>query len=71
MGWVVNSEDIFEEEINKQVQIAIEEADVILFVVDASNGVTDLDDQVASILRRSKKLSDCRGQQGGQGRRAV
>lgn len=54
-GWVVNSEDIFEEEINKQVQIAIEEADVILFVVDASNGVTDLDDQVAAILRRSKK----------------
>lgn len=54
-GWVVNSEDIFEGEINKQVQIAIEEADVILFMVDASNGVTDLDDQVASILRRSKK----------------
>ncbi len=54
-GWVVNSEDIFEEEINKQVQIAIEEADVILFVVDASTGVTDLDDQVAAILRRSKK----------------
>ncbi len=54
-GWVVNSEDIFEEEINKQVSIAIEEADVILFVVDAINGVTDLDDHVASILRRSKK----------------
>ncbi len=54
-GWVVNSEDIFEGEINKQVQIAIEEADVILFVVDASNGVTDLDDQVAAILRRSRK----------------
>ena len=54
-GWVVNSEDIFEEEINKQVEIAIEEADVILFVVDASVGVTDLDDQVAAILRRSKK----------------
>lgn len=54
-GWVVNSEDVFEEEINKQVGIAIEEADVILFVVDASNGVTDLDDHVASILRRSKK----------------
>ena len=52
---MVNSEDIFEEEINKQVQIAIEEADVILFVVDASTGVTDLDDQVAAILRRSKK----------------
>jgi len=54
-GWVVNSDDIFEEEINKQVQIAIEEADVILFVVDASVGVTDLDDKVAAILRRSKK----------------
>ena len=54
-GWVVNSDDIFEEEINKQVNIAIEEADLILFVVDASNGVTDLDDHVASILRRSKK----------------
>lgn len=54
-GWVVNSDDIFEEEINKQVQIAIEEADVILFVVDASVGVTDLDDKVAQILRRSRK----------------
>ena len=54
-GWVVNSEDIFEEEINKQVDIAIEEADVILFVVDINNGVTDLDDQVANILRRSDK----------------
>ena len=54
-GWVVNSEDIFEGEINKQVAIAIEEADEILFVVDAMNGVTDLDDKVAAILRRSKK----------------
>ena len=54
-GWVVNSDDIFEEEINKQVEIAIQEADVILFVVDASVGVTDLDDKVAAILRRSKK----------------
>ncbi|MCH5214997.1 MAG: ribosome biogenesis GTPase Der [Muribaculaceae bacterium] len=54
-GWVVNSDDVFEEEINKQVEIAIEEADVILFVVDASVGVTDLDDSVAQILRRSKK----------------
>ena len=54
-GWVVNSEDIFEEEINKQVSIAIEEADVILFVVDAINGATDLDVHVAAILRRSKK----------------
>jgi len=54
-GWVVNSEDVFEEEINKQVQIAIEEADTILFVVDILNGITDLDDEVARILRRSKK----------------
>lgn len=54
-GWVVNSDDVFEEEINKQVEIAIEEADVILFVVDATTGVTDLDDHVAEILRRSKK----------------
>lgn len=54
-GWVVNSDDVFEEEINKQVHIAIEEADVILFVVDSSVGVTDLDDKVAGILRRSKK----------------
>lgn len=54
-GWVVNSEDVFEEEINKQVHIAIEEADVILFVVDVQNGTTDLDDEVARILRRSKK----------------
>jgi len=50
-GWVVNSD----EEINKQVAIAIEEADVILFVVDAIHGITDLDDKVAAILRRSKK----------------
>ncbi|MBD5241256.1 MAG: ribosome biogenesis GTPase Der [Bacteroides sp.] len=54
-GWVVNSDDIFEGEINKQVQVAIEQADEILFVVDAMNGVTDLDDRVAEILRRSKK----------------
>lgn len=54
-GWVVNSDDIFEEEINKQVSIAIEEADVILFVVDAANGTTDLDDHVASILRQTTK----------------
>ena len=54
-GWVVNSEDIFEEEINKQVQLAIDEADVILFVVDIKNGITDLDDHVADILRRTSK----------------
>ena len=54
-GWVVNSDDIFEEEIRKQVMLAVEEADVILFVVDVMNGVTDLDMEVASILRRAKK----------------
>ena len=54
-GWVVNSEDVFEEEINKQVKIAIEEADVILFVVDVMNGLTDLDQEVANILRRCRK----------------
>ena len=48
-----DSDDIFEEEIRKQVLLAVEEADVILFVVDVSNGLTDLDLQVASILRRA------------------
>ena len=53
-GWVVNSDDVFEEEIRKQVMLAFDEADVILFVVDVMNGVTDLDMEVAEILRRSK-----------------
>jgi len=54
-GWVVNSDDVMEDEINKQVRIAIEEADVILFVVDVMNGLTDLDLGVAQMLRRSGK----------------
>lgn len=54
-GWVVNSDDIFEEEIRKQVALATEEADVTLFLVDAHNGVTDLDEAVAGILRRAGK----------------
>ncbi|MBQ0158850.1 MAG: ribosome biogenesis GTPase Der [Bacteroidales bacterium] len=53
-GWVVNSDDVFEEEIRRQVAIATEEADVILFVVDVQGGVTDLDTEVAAILRRTK-----------------
>lgn len=53
-GWVVNSDDIFEEEIRKQVIIATEEADLVLFLVDVMNGVTDLDTDVAQILRRTK-----------------
>ena len=54
-GWVVNSDDIFEGEIRKQVMLAMDEADVILFVVDVVNGVTDLDSDVAAILRRTTK----------------
>ena len=54
-GWVVNSDDIFEEEIRKQVTLATEEADVILFLVDVNTGVTDLDEAVAAILRRTDK----------------
>lgn len=53
-GWVVNSDDIFEEEIRKQVLIATQEADAILFLVDVKNGCTDLDAQVAKILRQTK-----------------
>lgn len=54
-GWILDSEDVFEEEINKQVSIALEQADLLLFVVDVMNGVTDLDMNVAHMLRRSKK----------------
>lgn len=54
-GWIVGSDDVFEEEIRKQVSITIEESDVILFLVDIQNGLTDLDMSVADILRRVKK----------------
>lgn len=54
-GYINGSEDIFEGEIRKQVEIAIDEANVILFVVDAFAGVTDMDKMVASLLRKSKK----------------
>lgn len=54
-GYVVGSDDIFEEEIRKQVDLAISEADVILFVVDVREGVSELDKDVAKILRRTKK----------------
>ena len=53
-GWVVNSDDIFEEEIRKQVVIATEEAELVLFLVDITTGLTDWDEDVALILRRSK-----------------
>ncbi|MDR1653448.1 MAG: ribosome biogenesis GTPase Der [Prevotellaceae bacterium] len=54
-GWVVNSTDVFEDEIKRQVQLAIDEADTILFLVDVQNGITDLDSEVAKILRRTDK----------------
>src|SRR5829696_3305286 len=54
-GFVPDSEDVFEREIRKQVQIAVDEASVVLFIVDAATGMTDLDDSMANILRRSTK----------------
>lgn len=54
-GYVAHSEDVFEAAIREQVMIAIEEATVILFMVDVTTGITDLDDSIADILRRSKK----------------
>ncbi|MCW3787366.1 ribosome biogenesis GTPase Der [Plebeiibacterium sediminum] len=54
-GYAVGSDDIFEEEIRKQVLIAIDEADVILFMLDVTTGITDYDEMVADILRRSNK----------------
>lgn len=54
-GYSVGSEDIFEDEIRRQVMIAIEEADVILFMVEVSTGITDLDMMMADILRRTDK----------------
>lgn len=54
-GYVVGSEDTFEEEIRKQVELAIDEANVILFVVDNQVGLTDMDKEVGNLLRRTKK----------------
>ncbi|PQJ19589.1 ribosome biogenesis GTPase Der [Tenacibaculum sp. SG-28] len=54
-GYVVGSDDIFEGEIRKQVQLAIDEADIIVFVVDVEQGITPMDDEVAKILRQVKK----------------
>lgn len=54
-GYVQNSEDVFEEEINKQVKLAIDEADLIIFMVDVTTGVHDLDTAVADLLRRTGK----------------
>ena len=54
-GYVTNSDDIFEEEIRKQVILAIEEADVVVFLVDVISGITDLDETIAGMLRKIKK----------------
>jgi len=54
-GFTTNSEDVFEEAIRKQVLIAIEESDLILFMVEVGTGITDFDQEIASILRRTKK----------------
>ncbi|MEI6866242.1 ribosome biogenesis GTPase Der [Flavicella sp.] len=54
-GYIVGSDDIFESEIRKQVELALEECDVIIFVVDVTEGVTPMDDAVAKLLRKSKK----------------
>ena len=54
-GYVNNSDDIFEEEIKKQVLLAISEADVILFMTDIREGFTHMDEDVAKLLRRSEK----------------
>jgi GTP-binding protein len=54
-GYILNSDDVFEEEIRKQVDIAMEEANLVLFVVDVESGITDMDDTVAQILRKSNK----------------
>lgn len=54
-GYVENSDDIFEEEINKQVHLAIEESDLIIFMTDVTTGIHELDKSIADLLRRSNK----------------
>lgn len=54
-GYVRGSDDVFEIEINKQVELAVDEADVIIFIVDAHSGITSMDEEVARLLHRSEK----------------
>ncbi len=54
-GFVPGSQDLFEKEIGKQVLIAVEEANAVIFMVDVSTGMTDLDDSMANLLRKSTK----------------
>lgn len=54
-GYILGSDDVFEAEIDKQVELAIDEADVIIFMVDVESGVTGMDNDVADLLRKAKK----------------
>jgi len=54
-GYITGSDDVFEEEIRKQVKLAVEEASAIIFLVDVTSGLTDLDQEVAKLLRKSNK----------------
>lgn len=54
-GFVADSDDVFEKEIAKQVMIAMEEANAVIFMVDVATGITELDDSMAAVLRRTKK----------------
>ncbi len=54
-GYITNSDDVFEDEIRKQILLAIEEADSVMFIVDVLSGITDLDDIIATILRKGSK----------------
>ena len=62
-GYVEGSEDIFEEEIRRQVKLALDEATVVLFVVDLQNGITEFDKEIADLLRRTKKAGHFGGEQ--------
>ena len=57
-GYVVGSDDVFEKEIDKQVELAIDEADAIIFMVDVESGVIGMDEDVSKLLRRVKSSSD-------------
>ena len=65
-GYVVGSEDIFEQEIDRQVELAIDEADAIIFMVEVETGLTGMDEEVAQLLRKSKKTCFSGSKQGRQ-----
>ena len=69
-GYITSSDDVFEPEIRRQVHLAMDEADAIVFLVDARSGVTAMDEAIADMLRRSEQARVPRGQQGGHQRAA-